>query len=225
MSRESKKQGKFKKAIFIESIIIFIVALTPLLYKVYDYFPGPNHQAAHDTISFLLFDIGSNGFDSVSTNLWFYTQKIVPLLLCLFWFFTSKNWWYHIIIIPIATYAFQLFELIFTEDTVIDTENIWWLLPVCMVVIPFVYLIRIKLYDKYVHGIDLEAMETELNALKEKRSKVEVRKKSGLEQQTPDDIDYPSLSEWLDVKLSTNNLELIFRQFQNSLKSWMNLKF
>ena len=37
-----------------------------------------------------------------------------------------------------------------------------------MVVVPFVYLIRLRLIDKYVHGIDLEAMEAELNTLKEK---------------------------------------------------------
>ncbi len=67
--------------------------------------------------------------------------------------------------------------------------------------------------------------ELELNALKEKRSRIEVKKKTGLEEPSPDAIEYRSLSEWLDAKLSTNNLELIFRQFQNSLKDWMNLKF
>ena len=51
-----------------------------------------------------------------------------------------------------------------------------------MVVIPIVYFIRIKLVDKHVHGIDLEAMDTELQILKEKeelrkeREKLERRK-------------------------------------------------
>lgn len=225
MSRESKREVNVKKAIYIETIIMFVIALTPILHKLYDYFPGPNSQNAHETISFLFFEIGSNGFDSISTNLWFYSQKVIPLILCLFWFFTSKNWWYHIIMIPIATYAFQIFELLFSEDTVIDTENIWWLLPICMVVIPFVYFIRIKLYDKYVNGIDLEAMEAELHTLKKKRSQIEIKKKRDLEAQSPDTIEYRSLSEWIDQKLSTGNLELIFRQFQSNLKNWMHLKF
>ena len=68
-------------------------------------------------------------------------------------------------------YSFQIFELIYSENYNLDTENIWWLLPVCMVVIPVVYFIRIKLYDKYVNGIDLDAMEAELIALKEKQGK------------------------------------------------------
>ncbi len=216
---------KVKKKIFIESIVLILIALTPFFLKAYDYFPGPNSPFAHGPISFLGIEIGSNGFNSIETNIWFYSNKLIPLVLLICWFFTSKDWWYHILIIPIATYAFQLFELIFSEDNVIDTENIWWLLPVCMVVVPIVYLVRIKLYDKYVNGIDLEAMEIELNALKEKRSKFEATKPKDLGAPSPDTIEYRSLSEWLDQKLSTNNLELIFRQFQNSLKNWMHLKF
>tara|TARA_R110000868_G_scaffold354506_1_gene615799 strand:- start:604 stop:852 length:249 start_codon:yes stop_codon:yes gene_type:complete len=65
-------------------------------------------------------------------------------------------------------YAFQIFETLFSEDQFVDTENVLWLLPVCMVVIPIVYFIRIKLYDKHVHGIDLDAMDAELKMLQEK---------------------------------------------------------
>lgn len=65
-------------------------------------------------------------------------------------------------------YAFQLFEVIISPDLNIDTKNVLWLLPVCMVVIPFVYFIRVKIYDKYVHGIDLEAMDAELQYYKNK---------------------------------------------------------
>ncbi len=216
---------KIKRKILIESFVLILIALTPIFLKAYDFFPGPNNPNAHGPISILGIEIGSNGFNSIETNIWFYTNKVIPLILLICWFFTSKDWWYHILIIPIATYAFQLFELVFSEDAVIDTENIWWLLPICMAVIPFVYFVRIKLYDKYVNGIDLEAMEIELNALKEKRSKVEVRKSDILEQESPDTIEYRSLSEWLDQTLSTNNLEVLFRQFQSNLKNWMHLKF
>ena len=69
-------------------------------------------------------------------------------------------------------YAFQIFEVVFSQDDqFVDTENLLWLLPLCMVVIPFVYLIRIKLFDKYVHGIDLTALNAELDYYKNKESK------------------------------------------------------
>ncbi len=221
---------KIKKKFYIESIILLLIALTPLYLKVYDYFPGPNNEAAHDSISILgVFTIGTNGFDSVSTNIWFYTQKMVPLLLFIFWFFTSKNWWYHIIIIPIAAYAFQLFELIYSEDSIIDTENIWWLLPVCMIVVPFVYLIRIKLYDKHVHGIDLEAMDAELNTLKNKtaKSRLKAIKKEEIVEEKQEQIDatqYLTISEYINTKLSTDNIERMFKSFQHNLKGWLHLK-
>ena len=39
-----------------------------------------------------------------------------------------------------------------------------------MFITPVVYFIRLKLVDKYVHGIDLEAMDQELKILKEKEA-------------------------------------------------------
>lgn len=78
-------------------------------------------------------------------------------------------------------YAFQIFEVFLTDDNFIDTDNILWLLPFCMIVIPFVYLIRVKLYDKYVHGIDLDAMDAELKALREKEAAREAKKNSKVE--------------------------------------------
>lgn len=220
MSFDNSKNSARRK-IVVETLIVFFIAISPFLFKLYDYLPE-NPEA---TINFLGFEIDNGGFHSVSVYFWFLMSKIIPLYLLIFWFFTSKNWWYHILIIPIAMYAFQVFEVLFDSDDNIDTENIWWLLPICMLVVPFVYFIRIKLYDRYVNGIDLEAMEVELNELKAKRSKLQVQKKKDLETQTPDTVEYRSLSEWIDAKLSTNNLELIFRQFQNNLKNWMHLKF
>ena len=67
-------------------------------------------------------------------------------------------------------YAFQIFETYYSASTMVDTENILWILPVCMVVIPFVYFIRVKLYDKHVHGIDLAAMDAELQYYRDKES-------------------------------------------------------
>ena len=65
-------------------------------------------------------------------------------------------------------YSFQIFEVMFSLDSDIDTKNVLWILPVCMIVIPFVYFIRLKLFDKYVHGIDMEALAAELEYYKNK---------------------------------------------------------
>ena len=208
--------GRAKRKMVLETIIVFFIAITPFLFKIYDYLPDDNPDS---TVSFLGITIGSNGFNNVSAYIWFLTGKIIPLVLLIFWFFTSKDWWYHILLIPILMYAFQIFEVLYSEDDVIDSENIWWLLPVCMVVIPFVYLIRIKLYDKYVHGIDLEAMEAELNSLKEKANYTPTTDEE-LEK-----LKNNTLWEYVNRKLSTRRLEAWFQKFQHDLKNWLHLKF
>jgi len=207
-----------KRKIIFDTIALFFIGITPFLYKIYDYLPIDPEA----TVSFLGITIGNNGFADVSTYVWFLTVKLVPLFLLLIWFFTSRDWWYHILLIPIAMYAFQLFEAVFSEDDYVDTQNIWWLIPVCMVVIPFVYLIRIKLYDRYVNGIDLDAMEVELNALKQKQ--INQQKNTTFEER-PQTVEYRSLSEWLNQTLSTGNLEFMFRQFQNTIRNWLHLNF
>lgn len=222
MKNESHQNSqKVRRKIFIETFVVFLIVVSPFVFKLHEYFSS-NPEA---TINLFGYIIDRNGFANLSIYAWFMLGKFVPLFLLTTWFFTCKHWWYHAILIPIMMYAFQIFEVIFSDDKYVDTENLLWLLPVCMLVIPFVYLIRIRLYDRYVHGIDLEAMEVELNALKAKRSKIEVKKRNDLEPQSPDTIDYLSLSEWLNKNLSTDNLGFLFRKFQNNLKGWMNLKF
>lgn len=124
-------------------------------------------------------------------------------------------------------YAFQLFEVLYSNDLYVDTENIWWLLPICMIIIPFVYLIRIKLYDRHVHGIDLEAMEAELHSLKQKRLKQQniAANKEELPKAELPEVDYRSLSEWIDQEFSTAKLALRFKQLKQSIKSLMLFKF
>ncbi|WP_291868932.1 hypothetical protein [Maribacter sp.] len=216
---------KAKAKIILESIFVFFIAVTPFLHKLYDYFPDDPSA----TISILGFTIDNGGFHSVSVYFWFLFLKIIPLCLMIIWFFTSKNWWYHIIIIPIAMYAFQLFEVLFDSDDVVDTENIWWVIPICMVVIPVVYFLRIKLYDRYVHGIDIEAMERELEILKAKQKKNAIETSSATTDTGSTEKEYVvdeefkvySLSEELNRKLSTHNIEKQFKVLQN----WLNFKF
>ena len=208
MMSNNTPKSKAKRKILLESVFVFFIAISPFLYKLYDFLPE-NPEA---TVSILGITIDKNGFPDVSTYIWFMMSKIIPLYLLIFWFLTSKNWWYHIILIPIAMYAFQVFEVVFDSDNVIDTENLFWLLPICMVVVPFVYLIRLRLIDKYVHGIDLEAMEAELNTLKEKANYTPTTDEE-LEK-----LKNNTLSEIINRKLSTHRLEAWFQQFLQNLK-------
>ncbi|RKN80984.1 hypothetical protein D7Z94_08510 [Ulvibacterium marinum] len=217
--RDTIKKSRAKRKILIESCFVFFIAISPFLYKLYDYLPE-NPEA---TFSLFGFTIDNNGFPDISTYVWFMMGKIIPLYLLVFWFLTSKDWWYHIILIPIAMYSFQVFEVLFDSDDNIDTENIWWIIPICMGVIPFVYFIRIKLYDKYVNGIDLEAMEAELQTYREK-GMVPEKKPEDLENEEPVIPEDETLSQQIDRLLSTRNLESHFKQLQDNLKNWLHLK-
>lgn len=217
------KRKKAKKKIFLESLLVFFIAISPFLYKIYDYIP---YDLDGDGVFFGL-TLGNNGFPDTSTYLWYLTSKIVPLYLMIFWFLTSRDWWYHIIIIPIAMYAFQMFEVFYDSDNMIDTDNIWWLIPICMITIPSVYFIRIKLYDKHVNGIDLEAIEAELEELKNKgfdnKVNLDTDDKSEVEQHV-EHIEIPTISEDINSKLSTGNLENIFKNVQERIQSLLHIK-
>jgi len=214
MTRKVKNKEAQRK-ILMESIMVFFIAISPFLYKLYEYIP----EATNSSISILGLTIDSHGFADVSTFIWFMMGKIVPLYLLIFWFLTVKNWWYHIILIPIAMYAFQIFEVLYNYDNDIDTENLLWLLPICIVIIPFVYFLRIKLYDKYVLGIDLEAMEAELEELKAKG--IHNTNNNPTNDQT---VEIPTITEDINEKLSTGNLENTFKNVQNRIQAWLQLK-
>ncbi|WP_394748728.1 hypothetical protein [Spongiimicrobium salis] len=172
MREKPKRSRQAKKRIFIESLIAFLIVVSPFIFKLHQYLPIDPEA----TINVFGYSIDRNGFEDLNTYAWFLLGKLVPLYLLVIWFLTCKHWWYHIILIPLLMYAFQIFEVIYSDDNFVDTENLLWLLPVCMVVIPFVYLIRVKLYDKHVHGIDLEAMDAELKELKEKERQRELKR-------------------------------------------------
>ncbi|PTX61587.1 hypothetical protein C8N46_104230 [Kordia periserrulae] len=59
-------------------------------------------------------------------------------------------------------YGFQFYTALNNTTNILDIVEIYWLLPIMCIIIPFVYLIRIKLVDKYVHGIDLKKIDAEL---------------------------------------------------------------
>ncbi|MEL7270736.1 MAG: hypothetical protein AAGL34_14275 [Bacteroidota bacterium] len=172
-------RGKLRNRLIFEGLMTLIIALTPILFYSHKYFPDGENK-----IQFLLFSVTDNGFRDAPTALYYYLTKLVPLMLLIIWFVSCKNWWYHAILIPISMYGFQFFSVLATDSDKVDENEIFYVIAVTMVIVPVVYFIRLKLVDKHVHGIDLDAMDTELQILKEKeelrkeREKLEQRKES-----------------------------------------------
>ena len=173
-----RKTKTIRLKLILEGFLALVIAASPIFFYLYKYVPRESSW------SFLFFEISANGFEDVGDYLYYLFSKIVPLSLLVIWFVTSKQWWYHAILIPIAMYSFQLYSVWSFESNKVDENEILYVVAVTMVVVPIVYFIRIKLVDKYVHGIDLKAMDTELRILKEKeelrkeREKLEQRKET-----------------------------------------------
>ncbi|MDC6364601.1 MULTISPECIES: hypothetical protein [Flavobacteriaceae] len=167
-----KERKTIRTKLIIEGFLALIIALTPIIFYSHKYVSD-----GEENISFLFFTISANGFADAGTALYYYLTKLVPLVLLIFWFVTCKNWWYHAILIPIAMYGFQLYSA-FTSDSVkVDENEVLYVVAVTMVIVPVVYFVRIKLFDKHVHGIDLDSMDTELQILKEKEELRKEREK------------------------------------------------
>lgn len=218
-------QRRKSRSILIGSIIAIFIAITPYIFYTYRSFPSGN------TLDLYFFVYESKYQESITTVMWLFMAKFIPLILLVFWFFTCKHWWYHVILIPIAMFAFQITSLLY-EDRYLDEVEIYWLLPIMMIIIPFVYFIRVKLFDKHVLGIDLEAMEKELNnyrknekttSHKDNDDKIEKKKEIHIDKEPI--YKYQSFSEYLNTSFSTDNIEKQFRQFQNNLRGWLHLKF
>ena len=141
------------------SVIALLIAVTPYIFYSYESFPA---EKVWETF---MFTYEANWYQKVNVSVWTMMGKFVPLLLLFIWFFTCKHWWYHVILIPMGMFAFQLFNVINDDASFVDEVEIWWLLPIMLIVIPLVYLIRAKLFAK-IRGTDLRSFEEELGAKK-----------------------------------------------------------
>ena len=160
--KEKKSTKKKSKSLFIGSLVALFIAISPYFFYIYNYFPD---EPVFET---WLFTYESKFNLSIYVTMWLLMGKLIPFILLILWFFTCKHWWYHIILIPISMYAFQIFSALAQDSNIIDEAEIYWIIPIMLVITPFVYFIRVKLFDKHVLGIDLEAMDAELKQYKEK---------------------------------------------------------
>lgn len=131
-----------KKKFLMGSIIATIIAATPYLFYLYESVPD---ERIWNTF---LFTYESKHYGSVFVLAWTLANKALPLFLLLIWFFTCRHWWYHVLLVPIAMFSFQIFT-IFNEDlSYVDSNQILFLIPIMAIIIPSIYLIRAKVFNK-----------------------------------------------------------------------------
>lgn len=139
--------------LFIGGVIVLIISSTPFLFYAYESFP---EVKIWETSFFTL----KTSYESVAHLAWYFSGKAIPLILLFIWFFTCKHWWHWIILVPIAMYAFQLWGII-NENAGLDELELYYIIPLMMILVPFVYLIRAKLFND-VRGNDLKTFEKDL---------------------------------------------------------------
>jgi|TARA_R100000789_G_scaffold91126_1_gene88991 hypothetical protein len=155
-SKNKLSTDQRSKFLLTGSILGLIIAFSPYLFYLYEIFPnGPVWETS-------FFTYRSNYYEDVLTAAWTYLGKIVPLLLLFIWFFTCKHWWYHVILVPIVMYAYQLITAIYQDAYLnidpMDTNQLVYLAPFFIVILSIVYLIRIKIFDR-IYGIDLSEID------------------------------------------------------------------
>lgn len=156
MSVEKPKRARLRRSLFMGSIVATLIAISPYIFYLYNNFPE------EPTWEVFIFSFNSPTYQDLNAAAWIFLGKFVPLYLLLLWFLTCRHWWYHVILIPIAMYIFQLVSVINDEAKYYDEFEIYYLIPIMLIIIPLVYLIRLKLFDKIVHGIDMKKLDEEL---------------------------------------------------------------
>lgn len=137
------------------SFIAFVIIISPYIFYSYDSFPDTQ---VWETI---FFTYKASWYKKVSVSAWTILGKFVPFYLLIVWFLTCKHWWYHVILIPIGMYLFQLVSAINDDVKIFDVVEIWFLIPLMSIIVPLVYLIRAKIFAS-MHNPTLEEIEYEL---------------------------------------------------------------
>jgi len=159
-----KQKSKFlvntsKKDLIVGSIIATFIAITPYLFTLWE---GVPRQKTWDTF-FGLYTSGYYG--DVQILVWTLLGKIIPLLLLIIWMFTNKHWWYHVLVVPIAMYIYQIITILNDDLEFSEDNQILYLLPVMAVIIPSIYLLRARMADKIDEATKtMDELEEELLA-------------------------------------------------------------
>ncbi|MFI8379801.1 hypothetical protein [Leeuwenhoekiella sp. NPDC079379] len=154
------QQRKLRKAgslsLLTGSLVAAFIAASPYFFYLYEGFP---RSKTWETSFFgLTLKYESINFDGVDVVAWIIFSKTIPLLLFLIWFFTCKHWWYHAILVPICMYFFQIMSTFNDDLAFTDSVDIYYMAPIILVALIFLYTIRMKIFDR-IHNIDLSELE------------------------------------------------------------------
>lgn len=141
-SLSPKPKRDLSRSAIVGSIVATLISSTPFLFDLHTSVPTTK---VWDTF---LFTYDSNFWEDAQYAMWVFTGKIIPLLLITIWFFTCRHWWYHVLLVPIVMYTFQIVKTYNVEATEIDENQILTLLPILVIVVPSIYLIRAKIFNK-----------------------------------------------------------------------------
>ncbi|WP_239004394.1 hypothetical protein [Lacinutrix sp. WUR7] len=136
------EDNKSNKSLIIGSIIATFIALSPYLFYLYESVP---QEQVWNTF---LFTYDSKSWGDANLSMWILTGKTIPLLFLLIWFFTCRHWWYHALLVPIIMYIYQIIILLNDDLIYFDEFQLIYLVPVMAIIIPSIYLIRAKMFDK-----------------------------------------------------------------------------
>lgn len=130
-----------KRPLLIGSVIATLIAITPYLFYLYESVP---ETQVWDTF---LFTYDSKSWGDANFVMWIFVGKMIPLLLITIWFFTCRQWWYHVLIVPMAMYIYQIFGLFNENIPYLDEFQLMHLVPIMAIVIPSIYLIRAQMFS------------------------------------------------------------------------------
>ncbi|MFS4481910.1 hypothetical protein ACKGJY_02750 [Hyunsoonleella sp. 2307UL5-6] len=142
IERESNKLQTGKKKYITGTVIATIIAITPYLFYLYESVPQTKLWST------FLFDFNSNYYESAQTAFWILTGKIIPIYLLLIWFFTCRHWWFHVLLVPIAMYTFQVMNILNDDLSYVDEFQMIYMIPIMAIIIPSIYLIRARIFNK-----------------------------------------------------------------------------
>lgn len=151
------KNKSFNKSLLKGSLIGLIIGLSPFIF--YSYKSLPEGQIWKT----FLFTFESNYYKSVYVAGWILMGKFIPFLLLVLWFLTCKHWWRHVILIPIVMFAFQMFNVLNDDVQYFDVVELWYVFPMILIIVPFMYLIRAKLFEE-INDESLEEFEERIGA-------------------------------------------------------------
>jgi len=145
--KSTKRNVKFlvtnsNRSLFLGSVVATLIAITPFLFTLYQSVPDTK---VWDTF---LFTYNSGYYESANVAFWTLSNKLIPLYLLFIWFFTCRHWWYHALLVPIALYSYQIIGILNDDIQFNDTNLFLYLLPAMAVVIPSVYLIRARMFNR-----------------------------------------------------------------------------